>query len=154
VLSIQWQGLPLELVGEAIDLDATPSILDIRKHHHREFINVKHGVQVQALLWFRDTSVNEKLLLCELVDNSQMIVREDCNTQGIQLQIVLNFKSGVISTDEFYPDSFPLLLLNMIDISFQKIFFNNRKKLLLIGFRRLELLNSEKLEERPQNPPT
>jgi len=123
-------------------LDAALCILDIRKHYYRESVNVKHGVQIQALLGLRDTSVNEQLLLGELVNNSQMIVREDCYAQGIQLQVVLYFKSGVISTDEFYPDSFSVFSLNMINISFQKIFFNYRKKLLLISFRRLELLNS------------
>ena len=63
VLPIQWPGLPLELVGEAVDLDAAHCILDIRKHHYRESVNVKHGVQVQAPLGLRDASVNEELLL-------------------------------------------------------------------------------------------
>ena len=63
MLPIHGQGLPLELVGEAVDLDAARCILDIRKHHHRESVNVKHGVQVQALLGLRDASVNEELLL-------------------------------------------------------------------------------------------
>jgi hypothetical protein len=142
VLPIHRQDLPLELVVETLNLNATLCILDIRKHHYRKFINVKHRVQVQALLGLRDTSVNEKLLLGELVNNSQMIVRENCYAQSIQLQVVLYFKSGVISTDEFHPDSFSIYLLNMVNISFQKIFFNYSKKLLLISLRRLELLNS------------
>ena len=86
------QGLPLVLIGEALDLDAAAlCVLDIRKHHYRESVKVKHGVQIQALLGFRNHPVNKQLLLGELVDNRELVVREHCYLQGIQLLVVKNF---------------------------------------------------------------
>ena len=91
MLPMHGQSLPLVLIGKAVDLDAALCVLDIRKHHYRESVKVKHGVQIQALLGFRYTSVNEQLLLGELVDNRELVVREHCYLQGIQLLVVKNF---------------------------------------------------------------
>jgi hypothetical protein len=48
-------------------------------------------VQIQALLGFRNHPVNKQLLLGELVDNRELVVREHCYLQGIQLLVVKNF---------------------------------------------------------------
>jgi hypothetical protein len=86
VLAMHGQGLPLVLIGEALDLDAAAlCVLDIRKHHYRESVKVKHGVQIQALLGFRDHPVNEVLLLSELVDNRHQSRCEDRYSDFIQL---------------------------------------------------------------------
>ena len=69
MLALHAQDLTLKLIGKTFDLDAALCILDIRKHHYRERVNVKHGVQIQALLGLRDASVDEELLLGELVNN-------------------------------------------------------------------------------------
>ena len=88
MLAMHGQDLTLEPVGETVDLDAALCILDIREHHYRESVKVKHGVQIQALLGLRDTSVDEQLLLGELVNNRKMMTRKNCYAQGIHLLVV------------------------------------------------------------------
>jgi len=117
VLPIQWQGLPLVLVGEAVDLDAALCNLDIRKHHDRESVNVEHGVQVQALLGLRDASVYEELLVGELVNNRELEVCEHCNLQGIQLLIVKNVVGCDVSSEKDSPNTLAwTLLVQAVDV--------------------------------------
>ena len=111
------QSLPQELVGEAVDLDAAHCTLDIRKHHYRESVYVEHGVEVQALLGLRDASVNEELLVGELVNNRELVVCEHCNFHGIQLLVVKNVEGCDVSSEKDSPNTLAwTLLVQAVDV--------------------------------------